>query len=385
MKKAFVIHYGEIGLKGKNRITFENTLVNNISLTLENLVEEKPIRKHGRIVLFVSKNLEEIKERLACIPGIKYFALSLIAPLDIDKIKDAATLIAKGKKGSFKVSTSRSNKKFYLNSVEINRIVGEHIVNSTKKEVDLENPGFTIFIEICKDESYVYSDKIKGIGGLPVFSSEKIISLLSGGIDSAVASFLMMKRGCKVVFVHFFNYTRSSANVKVKIERLVAQLSKYQVDSKLYMVPFREIQMEIIKNVPSKLRMLVYRRFMMRIASKIADLEGAKAFVTGDSISQVASQTIDNLNVIYSVAERPVFTPLSGMDKEEIIEIAKKIGTYDISILPYEDCCSFMIARHPETRCDINKIEKAESILDIDELVEKTASKAEAIFTKAAW
>jgi len=347
MKNTVVIHYGEIGLKGKNRILFEKTLVKNISLTLKDLIREKPIIKHGRLVLFTSEKSYQIKDRLRYIPGIKYFAFSIVVPLDIEIIKEAALGIAKNKEGCFRIETYRSNKNFPLTSIDVNNILGEYIIKHTQKRVNLDKPDFTIFIEICRNEAYIYSEKIKGVGGLPVFPNERVISLLSGGIDSAVSSFLMMKRGCKIVFVHFFNYTRQSQNVELKIKNLVEILSRYQIGSKLYMVPFREIQMEIIKNVPSRLRMLVYRRFMMRIASKIANLEKAKAFVTGDSISQVASQTLDNLNVIYSVAEKPVFTPLSGMDKEEIIDIAKKIGTYEVSISPYEDCCSFMVAKHP--------------------------------------
>ena len=385
MKNAVVIHYGEIGLKGKNRILFEKTLAKNIESTLKDLTDEKPIIKHGRLVLFISEKSDQIKDRLRCIPGIKYFAFSIVVPLDIEAIKEVALKLAENKKGCFKVETYRSNKNFPLTSVDVNNIVGEYIAKHTKKKVNLGKPDFIVFIEICKNEAYIYSEKIRGVGGLPVFPNEKIISLLSGGIDSAVSSFLMMKRGCKVVFVHFFNYTRQSQNVELKIKNLVEILSRYQIDSKLYMVPFREIQMEIIKNIPSKLRMLVYRRFMMRIASKIANLENAKAFVTGDSISQVASQTLDNLNVIYSAADKPVFTPLSGMDKEEIIDIAKRMGTYEVSILPYEDCCSFMVAKHPETRCDLKKIENAEKNLDIQGLVENAISKMKEISIEAKW
>jgi len=383
--KVAVIHYGEIGLKGKNREFFERRLITTINAALKELTKKKAMRKYGRIILPLEGEEEEIKERLMHICGIKYFSFAKIVPLEMEKIKEVALDMVKKKEGSFKVETSRSNKSFFLNSMEINRLVGEYIVRKTKRKVNLKNPDVTIFIEICEKEAYIYSEKIKGVGGLPVIPSERVVCLLSGGIDSAVASFLMMKRGCRVIFAHFFNKTIHSPFVIKKIERLVETLSSYQLRSRLYIIPFEDIQKEIIKKVPAKQRMIIYRRYMMRIANKIASKEKAKAIVTGDSVAQVASQTLDNLKVIYDASSLPVLPPLIGFDKEETIEIAKKIGTYEISITPYEDCCSFMIAKHPETKAKKREIEELESILDIEELVDESIKNAKILAIHPKW
>lgn len=383
-RKAVVIHYGEIALKGKNRDFFERRLIDTINSALEDVTKNKAMRKYGRIVLPL-ENGREIEERLKHICGIKYFAFAEIAPLDINEIKEIALYVIKKKDGSFKIETLRSNKNFSLNSIEVNEIVGEHVVQKTKRKVNLKNPDIIVFIEICNKEAYVYSEKLYGIGGLPVIPSEKVICLLSGGIDSAVASFLMMKRGCNVIFLHFFNKTMHSSFVQKKIERMVETLASYQLDGKLYMIPFEGIQREIIKGVPAKQRMIVYRRYMMRIANKIAVREKAKAIVTGDSVAQVASQTLDNINVIYNASSLPILSPLIGFDKEEIIKIAKIIGTYEISIIPYEDCCSFMIARHPETKGKMREIEKLEKELDIEGLVGESVRNAEVLFLHPQW
>jgi len=206
----------------------------------------------------------------------------------------------------------------------------------------------------------------------------KLICSLSGGIDSPVSSFLMMKCGCKIVFVHILNRTQTGEAVLSKIDKLVKQLSKTQPKSKLYIVPFENIQKQLIMNVPSKLRMIVYRRFMLRIINSIAKREKAQGIVTGDSLGQVASQTLDNLNCIYAASKLPVLSPLIGMDKVEIINIAKKIGTYDHSIIPYPDCCSFMLGKYPETRAEPGEIERIESFIENQEkLIEESVSNAE--------
>ncbi|MCD6330629.1 MAG: tRNA 4-thiouridine(8) synthase ThiI [Thermoplasmata archaeon] len=384
-EKVVVIHYGEIGLKGKNREFFERRLITTINAALKELTKNKAMRKYGRIILPLEGEEEKIKERLMHICGIKYFSFAKIVPLEMEKIKEVALDMVKKKEGCFRVETSRSNKSFFLNSMDINQIVGEYIVQKTKRKVSLKNPDVTIFIEICEKEAYIYSEKIQGIGGLPIIPSEKVVCLLSGGIDSAAASFLMMKRGCKVIFIHFFNKTIHSSFVIKKIERLVEMLSSYQLKSKLYIIPFEDIQKEIIKKVPAKQRMIIYRRYMMRIANKIAIKEKANAVVTGDSVAQVASQTLDNLKVIYDVSSLPVLPPLIGFDKEDIIKIAKKIGTYEISIMPYEDCCSFMIAKHPETKAKKREIESLENILDIEELINESVKNAKVLSIYPKW
>ncbi|MFN3384937.1 MAG: tRNA uracil 4-sulfurtransferase ThiI, partial [Archaeoglobaceae archaeon] len=259
------------------------------------------------------------------VPGIRYFGIGFKTKLDIEEIKSAVLKALPEDFQTFKISASRRNKSFPMNSMEINKILGAFVVEKTEKRVNLEDPDVTIWIEIG-NEALVYSQRFEGIGGLPVGVAGKVVSLISGGIDSPVASFLAMKRGCEVVAAHFFNKTLHSPNVRKKIHAIAEKLSEYQGSLTLYMVPFEDVQMEIIRIVPPKLRMVVYRRSMMRMANLIAEKEKAKAIVTGDNISQVASQTLDNLNVIYDASKLAVLPTLLGFDKEEIVALARKIG-----------------------------------------------------------
>jgi thiamine biosynthesis protein ThiI len=375
MMDIYVIHYGEIGLKGKNRDYFERALMRNIERALGG-PDYGVRRRFGRII--IKDGGADIAEALRFIPGIKYFARAKRVDLEIEAIKEAALQLAEveGEEArSFKIAARRADKNFPLGSIEINRTVGAHVQQATGKAVSLEEPELTIYIEICDNEAYVYREKVPGFGGLPVGTAGKVISLLSGGIDSPVAASLMMKRGCEVILLHFFNETIHSPGVRRKIAMLGEALTKIQPEIRLYMVPFGELQREIVKFIPAKYRMLVYRRIMMRIADEIAAAEGAKALVTGDSLAQVASQTLENLQVIYAASHRPVLAPLIGFDKEETIQLARKIGTYEISIMPYEDCCSFMIAPHPETRGRLEFIEELEGNLRLD--IQAAAGKAE--------
>jgi len=359
----YVVHYGEIGLKGKNRDYFERTLVRNIARALKKRVS----RRYSRIV--IEDGAPEVGEALKFIPGIKYFARAKLVGLTIEAIKAAALQLAEAEGGearSFKIAARRTDKNFPLDSIEINRTVGAHVQQGTGKAVSLEEPDLTIYIEIHGDEAYVYHEKTRGIGGLPVGTAGRVVSLFSGGIDSPVAAFMMMKRGCEVVLLHFFNETIHSPQVRRKLELLGEVLTKIQGEVKLYMIPFGGLQREIVRAVSPRYRMLVYRRIMMQIANGIAEAEGAKALVTGDSLAQVASQTLENLNVIYAASCYPVMAPLIGFDKEETIRLAQKIGTYEISIMPYADCCSFMIAPHPETRGKLGVIEALERNLNLD-------------------
>lgn len=375
MGDIYVIHYGEIGLKGKNRDYFEGALLKNIKRALPGFKVKK---RHARLV--IEEGAADISRILRFIPGIKYFAPAKRAAVEIEALKAAALHLARTEGDcarSFKIATKRTNKSFPLSSIEINRIVGGHIVEETGRAVSLENPDLTVYIEVYDHEAYVYREKSYGVGGLPVGTAGRVVALLSGGIDSPVAAFMMMKRGCEVVPVHFFNETIHSPKVRRKIELLAGRLTKVQSRIKLYMVPFGGLQREIIKFIPARYRMLVYRRTMMRIAGEIAGIEGAQAIVTGDSLSQVASQTLDNLGVIYAASRWPVLPPLLGFDKEETIKIAREIGTYEVSIQPYEDCCTFMVARHPETRGKVELIEELESNLELD--IEGTVREAETI------
>ncbi len=366
MERVIVVHYGEIATKGENRAFFERKLIEAIRKVSNGEVK----RRYGRIeVKFSSKAME----RLAKIPGIRYYGVGYKTSLDMDEIKEAALKVLPESSKSFRIDASRSNKSFSLNSIEINREVGEFVVKRTGKKVDLKNPDAVVWIEICDKEAYVYSTRVEGVGGLPVGVAGRVVALISGGIDSPVAAFMAMKRGCEIIAVHFFNQTMHSPKVREKIRTLAQKLAEFQGEVRLYMVPFQDVQMEIIKNVPPKLRMLVYRRSMMRMANIIAEREKCRGIVTGDSLSQVASQTLENLNVIYSASKIVVLPPLIGMDKEEIIQLARKIGTYEISIQPYDDCCSFMIAKHPETRARLEDVVK----FDFGELEKEAVERSE--------
>lgn len=355
MHNSIVVHYSEIGTKGANRNYFENHLMNNI----RKATGLRVYKRYGRIICELKGSQKHAREILEFIPGIAYFSFASKTKLGMKHImKTSLDILKNGRFVSFKVKTTRSNKKFPLTSMEVDKQVGKLICSKLNKGVNVKRPGKTLFIEIGEKEAYIYCKKHKGIGGLPVGTEGKIIASLSGGIDSPVASFLMMKRGCKIIFVHFCG--RTTEKSLAKIEEIVKQLSKIQHRSKLYIVPFDKIQDEIIKKIQSKSRMIIYRRFMTKIINEIAKKEKALAIATGDSIGQVASQTMKNLNCIYGSSGIPILTPLIGMNKEEIINIAKQVGTYKYSILPYPDCCSYMIAKHPETRAELKDILKSE-------------------------
>jgi thiamine biosynthesis protein ThiI len=377
MFDSIVIHYSEIGTKGKNRDFFEKQLMDNVKSFLGEKVS-KVYRRGGRIICDV-ESLDGIENVLKFIPGVANFSFAMKCELDYNDIQEKVFYFLKDADFStFKVVTSRSNKNFKMNSDEVNRLLGERVILEFNKKVKMVNPDLNIFVEIGEKEAFVFFEKIQGIGGLPVGSSGKIISSLSGGIDSPVASYLMMKRGCKVVFVHIYNQTQVDRSVLSKIDKIVNELTKFQGKSKLYVVPFANIQKQIIMNVPSKYRMIIYRRFMFRIMNLISQKEKTKAFVTGDSVGQVASQTLENINSIYDASGLPILCPLIGMNKEEIVEISKFIGTYEHSIIPFPDCCSFMIAQHPETKSRLEDIKKIEdNIENIDELVASCVEEAE--------
>ncbi|MBM3256487.1 MAG: tRNA 4-thiouridine(8) synthase ThiI [Candidatus Moranbacteria bacterium] len=361
-----VIHYSEIGTKGKNRIIFEKRLAQNILEALPG--KNRVLRRYGRIIAEVfspRQNEGLLIGILEKIPGIANFSFAEKAKLDIADIKKKIIALAGSKRFStFSVSASRSNKSFLYNSSQISVILGDLIRKKLKKKVDLEHPDLTFRVEVGEKEAFIYCQKQPGISGLPVGISGKAVVSLSGGIDSPVASFMAMKRGLRVVLVHFFNDTLMGGRQRTsKIRKIAEELAKFQGRTKLCIVPFSGIQKVIIRQIPADYRMIIYRRFMMRIISRIGLLERAEGIVTGDSVGQVASQTLPNLGCIYRAANLPVLPPLIGMNKEEIIGIAKKIGTYDISITPYPDCCSFMIAKHPETNGQIYEIEKLEGAI----------------------
>ncbi len=370
-----VIHYAEIGLKGQNRPFFEKRLEKNIKKSFErDKISFKSIeRKYGRILVKLSENpeLSRINKTLSNIFGIANFSFAVKVKSKIEEIENKAVEILKVENfQTFKIDTRRSDKKFPMKSMEVNEKVGQKVVDNLKKNVDLENPDKTVFIEITWDGAFIYFEKIDSLGGLPVGTGNKTLVLLSGGIDSPVAAYLLNKRGVENIFIHFYSCLHTGQASINKAKKIVEILNKYQFKSKLYLVPFIEIQREILDQSPPSLRILLYRRFMFRIAEKLAEKQKACVLTTGESVGQVASQTLENIKAISESIEIPILRPLIGFNKEEIISLSKKIGTYETSILPCQDTCTQFMPDHPETKATIRQIKKAEENLDLDKLIE---------------
>jgi thiamine biosynthesis protein ThiI len=375
-----VVHYHEIALKKRNRPQFVKQLVNNIHRAVSDLPVTQILSLPGRLLVELSdeRRWRQLRERLARVMGIANFVRATRVNLDVEAMATAAIESLAGSPfSSFRITTRRANKKFPLNSMEIDREVGGRVKAAYGADVNLTLPERTVFIEVLNNEAFVSSERTDGPRGVPVGTGGWVAALLSGGIDSPVAAYRMMKRGCRIVFVHFHGEPFLSRASQQKAKELVEVLNRYQCHSRLYLVRFGELQREIMLSVPAALRVIVYRRFMIRIAGALAKRRKAKALVTGESLGQVASQTLENLSVIEQAAELSVLRPLIGMDKEEIIAQAKAIGTYEISILPDQDCCQLFIPDHPATRSRIHEVVAAEENLDIDALVDSAVEAAE--------
>jgi len=291
---------------------------------------------------------------------------------DLGAIKELlAQLVPRRSFSSFRITTNRADKTFPGTSMEISRELGAYVKGLTQARVDLTHPDLTIYVDILPREAYVYFDKVPGPGGLPVGVSGRVVALLSGGIDSPVAAWHMMKRGCPVLFLHFHSYPLVDTSSLEKASELVEHLTQYQYRSRLFLTPLAEIQKRIILTAPPAYRVVLYRRFMVRIAEAIARREGALALVTGESVGQVSSQTLENMAVIEAVTTLPILRPLVGLDKQEIVERARAIGTYETSIQPDQDCCSLFVPRHPVTRARPEEVERMEAGLEVGALVEE--------------
>jgi thiamine biosynthesis protein ThiI len=303
--------------------------------------------------------------------GIANFAVAWEVAATMDAIQEALRgLVATVAFQSFRIDARRGTKEFPFNSQQLNEHFGSFVQKLTNAKVRLENPDAVFFIEIVGRRAFLYFSKTPGAGGLPSGTGGKVLCLLSGGIDSPVAAFRLMRRGCRVLFVHFHSFPHTSVESQEKVRRILQVLSRFQLESHLYLVPFAELQREIVANAPPPLRVILYRRFMLRIAEAIALKEKASALVTGDSLGQVASQTLENLRTISAVATLPIFRPLIGDDKEQIMRTAREIGTYEISVMEDQDCCSLFIPRHPETMSSQSRAEDGETGLDIPRLVQ---------------
>ena len=374
MQNVFIVHYGEVGLKGKNRSFFENRLVRNIRYALEGTGYADVRRIHGRILvrLDADSDIPEIQRRLGNVMGIAHFELCRVTEQNMEAIKDGALEWVRGREfQTLKVETRRANKHFPLTSPEISADVGAHLLKHTGAKADMHHPDLVCWIEIVEKSAYIYTEKIRGIGGLPVSVSGKVLVMLSGGIDSPVAAWRMMKRGAKAVFLHFHSYPYTDKASLEKAAELVGILAKSNHRTQVYYVPFAEIQREIVTKTPAPFRVILYRRMMVRIAERIAAREGAVALVTGESLGQVASQTLANLKVIEDAATLPILRPLIGDDKEEIVNLAQRIGTFEVSTLPHQDCCSLFVPDHPATNAAIEDAQSAEDPLEVDALVDQ--------------
>lgn len=390
MNKVILVRYGEIVLKGLNRPVFEDKLISNIKKALQGLGDVKIIKSQSRI--YIEPMNEHFDYEIACEKLVKVFGIVSVSIVykvssDMHSIKNAAYEIVENNLKNknvktFKVETKRGDKKFPLQSPEISADIGEYILSKFNNlKVDVHNPDFILFAEV-RENAYVYSDIIPANGGLPVGTNGKAMLLLSGGIDSPVAGWMMAKRGVEIEAVHFHSYPYTSERAKEKVVELANILSEYCGRIKLHVVPFTEIQVEINEKCPHDCLTIIIRRFMMRIAEQIAIKNNCMALITGENMGQVASQTMQSLFVTNASVFMPVFRPLIGLDKTEIIEISRKIGTFETSILPYEDCCTVFVAKHPKTKPILDKIIEHERNLDTDTLIKRAVETTELIITQ---
>lgn len=369
---VLLIHYGELALKGKNRDLFEDRLVGNIRIALGAGGDWDVRRLYGRIVVRLSSDegIDALAKRLQNVFGIANIAPAIEVKPELDAIEEAALDIIRGKDfESFAVRARRPEKGQPFSSQDVGTIVGAAVQKASGARVDLTRPALTVGVVVMKRRAFVYVDRINGPGGLPAGASGKVACLISGGIDSPVACWRMMKRGCSPVFIHFHSAPFTSNASKEKAHEIVEHLMRGQPAAKLVTVPFGELQKKIVTGVPAKYRIMLYRRFMIRIANELARRNDAKALVSGEALGQVASQTLSNLSTIERVSDVPILRPLIGMDKQEIVDQAKRIGTFEMSIEPHDDCCSFLMPKNPVTRTTPRDLDHVEKSLACDELV----------------
>jgi tRNA uracil 4-sulfurtransferase len=381
-KRYLIGRYHEIVLKGGNRWRFVEQLKRNARALFADCRIGR-IRGEGpRLIIEMPLAIPDdvLHERAALLFGVQNFTVSRPVPLEIEELKRAAVAAARGQRAkTFRIATRRADKRFALNSMEIDRLVGAEVAAALGLKVDLNNPELTITIEILPGSAFMAVGKHPGAGGLPVGVSGRATVLLSGGIDSPVAAYRMMRRGLHVDFVHFHSHPLVSLASREKAQELAEHLTRYEAHSTLALVPFAEVQREIVARTLRPLRVVLYRRFMLRIASAIAIHSGSAALVTGESLGQVASQTLENMTVIEKAAALPILRPLVGMDKNEIIVEARRLGTFETSILPDQDCCSLFVPAHPETHARLQEVLAAEAQFDLDAMVSATVAKTEII------
>ncbi|HHW03092.1 MAG TPA: tRNA 4-thiouridine(8) synthase ThiI [Thermoanaerobacterales bacterium] len=372
MSNMYLISFGEIALKGENRPFFERILIQRMKQALKGFDNVRIQKTHGRIYCFADGAREDVISRLKKVFGIVAISPAYPCELEMNSIKEAALRAVKevdyrGK--TFKVETRRPNKSFPLKSPDVSREVGAYLLKNLEGlKVDVHHPDIEVDVEI-RERGFVYCRRIPGPGGLPLGCNGRAVLLLSGGIDSPVAGYMMMKRGVEIEPVYFHSFPFTSDRAKEKVIELCKILAEYSGNMRLHVVNFTDVLKELGQKGPDELLTILMRRMMVRISQEIAARVGAKALVTGESVGQVASQTMEALSATDEVARMPIFRPVIGFDKVEIMELAKKIGTYDISIEPYADCCTVFVPEHPRTRPELDDVHEAEEKFDIEELV----------------
>ncbi len=372
LRPAVIVHYHEVGLKRGNRPLFLRHLARNLTRTTSDLGPVRLRQLSGRILLDLDDHPapEKVRDRILRVFGVASAALTYRVPSTLEAMKAVVGRLVEGRTfASFRISARRAFKTYPLTSVELNRQLGAFVLEKVAARVDLKEPELEIHVEVMPSETFVYVDPMTGPGGLPVGASGTVVALLSGGIDSPVAAWRMMKRGCRVVFVHFHSVPYLPATSQAKARALVERLTEWQYESRLLQVPFGEIQREVVLTVPPPARVIVYRRLMVRIAEALARERAALALATGESLGQVASQTLQNIARIDEAAGMPILRPLIGMDKLEITGEAQRLGTFEISIEPDADCCTLFVPAHPATRMSEEEVRAVEARLDVPRLV----------------
>lgn len=376
-----LVRYGELSTKGKNKKDFIRLLVKNVKNALSSFPDLTYQQTHDRLYIHLNgEDYDQIEGLLSKVFGISSFSPTVKVESDLDTIVEAAykhVLDSEGK--TFKIATRRNDKNFPLKSDDINRLIATQVLKNSELKVDVHNPDILLMVEIRERYTYIMSKKVIGANGYPVGVAGKSMLLLSGGIDSPVAAYLAMKRGIEIEAIHFASPPYTSSAAQNKVLKLAELVSLYQGNIKVHVVPFTELQLEIYKNCNESYAITIMRRMMVRIAEEVARKRRCLTLVTGESVGQVASQTLDSMSVINEVTKMPILRPVVTYDKLEIIDIAKKIGTYETSILPFEDCCTIFTPKNPVTKPKLDRAIKYENSFDYGELIKKCIEETEVI------